>query len=362
MNKLIQILIVFVLYTCAVQAQSVFDKVFKYSTIYTSFSGGTSLVPESKYFVRQDGTVVNITPEATPDYRFTIGIRKIARFSYEKKVTQFYDGSEHNVSLSSNIGAVNGVEFLLQYDEGQQQLRDYKNQRYFVRYLGNHWLGRIEYQQNGLIDLKYTQVELRGRLKVGARLNLSLGTAYRTHRPYGFNPIEQYLTNKFWWDLAYDYGYADHAYSVDLDGDFVVDEVNWYWTNPQGDRVADSDLDFRSHVYESIVNDYNRSEFNKIGDMGTVSVIAGLDFYHYSPKFWLHSWASLLPYHWHVQGDENFSYLDFNDNKQWFDYNIGVIVGVRLNKSFGIFAESEWLKYWDRNLNTFNIGLNYQFR
>ena len=50
------------------------------------------------------------------DYKFSIGIRKLARFDYENRENVFYDGSETNVGWKSNVGAVEGIEYVFSKD------------------------------------------------------------------------------------------------------------------------------------------------------------------------------------------------------------------------------------------------------
>ena len=54
-----------------------------------------------------------------------------------------------------------------------------------------------EYQQNGLINLDYQALDLRFRLPIGKnkKLSLSLGSVVRTHLPFGYLPIDDYLEN-----------------------------------------------------------------------------------------------------------------------------------------------------------------------
>ena len=47
---------------------------------------------------------------------------------YENRENRFYDGSEQNMSLSSNIGSVKGLEYLFQFSKGRQQGRDFKSE------------------------------------------------------------------------------------------------------------------------------------------------------------------------------------------------------------------------------------------
>ena len=58
-----------------------FGQFFKYSTIYTSMTMGTSMIERENYIAVDRGykDVTEINPY---DYNLTIGIRKIARFDY----------------------------------------------------------------------------------------------------------------------------------------------------------------------------------------------------------------------------------------------------------------------------------------
>ena len=61
----------------------------------------------------------------------TYGLRKLAFFQYENR-NKFYDGSEKNQSVKSNIGAYKGLEYLYEYSRGRQQGREFDNQEVFV--------------------------------------------------------------------------------------------------------------------------------------------------------------------------------------------------------------------------------------
>ena len=74
-------------------SQGAVKKFFKYSTFYTSFNQSNSMVQESTYAVR-DGVLTTIPMNNLPNYTFSIGLRKLARFDYENKARAFYDGSE----------------------------------------------------------------------------------------------------------------------------------------------------------------------------------------------------------------------------------------------------------------------------
>lgn len=354
------ILLTCLLFTMQAAAQKkLLKNIFEYSTLFASYSDTSPLFQPEQYFVTQGGDVINVTPEITNDYLVSFGLRKLARFDYENKENRYYDGTEQNTSLSSNVGNITGLEYLMQYSKGQQQNREYKNERYFVRYSAKYWALKLESQRNGLINLNYKNADLRFRLPI-KKLSFSVGASFRTHQPYGFSPIANYLETGAWWDLAYDYGFTDYYYGIDYDNDNILDNFDWWWSDENGNRVADTDADFRRNIYTNIVNDYNKRELDKIGTLGTLSAVVGLDFYHYRNKFYLHTWANVYPKHKHVIGDESYSYQLVYGADDWVDYNVGFMMGWNISKKIGIFTEYENTSFWDKKLTFLKAGLNYK--
>ena len=361
--------LVFLFLFCSISAFG--QGILKYSTIYTSAYGASPMEAQTQYYVTQNGELQDITIANPFDYRYTFGIRRVARYDYENRQNPFYDGhNQSTTSLSATVGAVKGFEYLAQYDAGRQQGNDYITQRYFLRYLGQHWMVKAELFNQGLVNLDYTQIETRARLHVG-EVDFSIGVAGRRHKAYGYNPIAEYLKEKSWWDLAYEYGYDDDAYGVDEDLDGEMDYYDWHWYDLYGAKVADTDEDFRKYIYGDIVNDYNKARLSEIGILGSLSAIMGVDYYHYSENFWTHAWASMLPWHMRIIGDHMFSYEQFADQLentnhfipgQWIDYSLGSVVGYKIGLNWGIFAEGEYMKYWDREIFEIKAGINYQFR
>ena len=343
----------------------------KYSTIYTSVYGASPMEAQTQYYVTQGGDLQDITIENPFDYRYTFGIRRVARYDYENRQNPFYDGhNQSTTSLFATVGAVEGFEYLAQYDRGRQQGNDYTTQRYFLRYLGKHWMFKSELFNQGLVNLDYMQIETRARLHVG-EVDFSIGVAGRSHKAYGYNPIAEYLATNPWWDLVRDMGYEDIYYGIDYDNDDEIDDFDWYWLDPEGVRIADTDEDFRKYIYGDIVNAYNAEQLSQIGILGSLSAIMGVDYYHYSENFWTHAWASMLPWHMHIVGDHMYSYGQFADQLentnhfipgQWIDYSFGGVVGYKIGLNWGIFAEGEYMKYWDREIFEIKAGINYQFR
>ena len=229
---------------------------------------------------------------------------------------------------------------------------------------------KAELFNQGLVNLDYTQIETRARLHVG-EVDFSIGVAGRRHKAYGYNPIAEYLANNPWWDLPRGLGYSDIYYGIDYDNDDEIDNFDWYWLDPDGNKVADTDEDFRKYIYGDIVNAYNAEQLSQIGILGSLSAIMGVDYYHYSENFWAHAWASMLPWHMHLIGNHMYSYEQFADQLentnhfipgQWIDYSLGSVVGYKIGLNWGIFAEGEYMKYWDREIFEIKAGINYQFR
>ena len=138
--------------------QNAIKDFFKYSTVYTSAFASNPMYAEEVWYTTQGGELFNYTEEYDFDYTATIGIRKVARYKYENKQNRFYDGQrESTTALSATVGSVRGFEYLAQYDLGRQQGRQYNNQRYFLRYLGQNFMFKGEYRFNGLSCLDYSQ-------------------------------------------------------------------------------------------------------------------------------------------------------------------------------------------------------------
>ena len=68
---------------------------FKYSTSYISYTLTTPQYNDLSFTELED------------NYSLTLGIRKIARFDYQKK-QKFYDGTEEELSDKAFIGSVAG--------------------------------------------------------------------------------------------------------------------------------------------------------------------------------------------------------------------------------------------------------------
>ena len=166
---------------------------------------------------------------------------------------------------------------------------------------------RGEYTDNQEIHLKHFGADVRSKISFKG-FDLSAGVKHRTHPVYGLNPFtENYdLETDPWWNVAYDLGYEDEYYFVDGDQNGIDD---WY------------------------------------------------DYYYYNPKFWIHVWGDVLPWH---KGLTDYSYASMDiENKTEIDFNIGGVIGTKITKRIGVFIEGRFQRYWDINNYEIKTGVNY---
>ena len=368
------------------------DKVYKdflkYGTLYAAGNIGNSQLMEPDYFIRTNPDDFYGIPQVEDraqyhpfDYRYGIGIRKLARFDYEVKQNDFYNGTENNVALSAPTAAVKGFEYLLHWEKERMNGQEFDNKRIFIRHTGKNHIAKFESRETGKVDFQYMSGELRARLPIGKKFSVSAGAIYRTHqKPYGYNPVEIWLNEEDedgnalnpWYSLGFEYGYDDWYYSAtDENGNSYGD---WYWTNPDGVVVAWTDRQFRDLIMPGLLNRFNQEAWAELDAFAEVAPILGFDFYHYKNSFWLHAYGNwILPYHKYVKGNEDFSYLHRNSwgkgghndllkGEQWDDYQAGLMFGWKITKALGIFVEGEYTKFWDKEIYSSNFGINYMFR
>jgi len=409
MKKYVGILIVLLFISPNLYSQGLFKSLYKdflkYGTIYGAGDISNSIeATESTFFLRtnSDGSlysipdVVDNTPVFPYDYRYGFGIRKLARFDYERKPKNFYDGTENQLAFSAPTSAFKGLEYQFHFEKERWRGEDFTNFNYFLKHTGKYHIVKIQAREVGKINLNYNSAEVRARLPIGKKFSISAGAIVRGHeRAYGYNPVEIWLneTEIFmdqngnpilgpdgnpqefpvnqWYGLGREYGYTDHFTETTTEG---VTTQDWIWRDVDGNQVASSDLDFRERIMPGLMNRFNGEAWDQLDAWVEVAPVVGVDFYHYKRDFWLHAYANyILPYHKYIAGEEEFSYLNRNnwgkgglildnDLEQWDDYSAGISLGTKLGKNLGIFIEGEYSKMWDSELFQTTFGLNYTFR
>lgn len=387
--------------------KALYQDFLQYGTVYAAGDARNSYqTSRQDFFVERPAEgdlygiprVIDVTEYYDFDYRIGFGIRKLARFNYERKPRNWYDGTEQQLAFTAPTSALAGLEYQFHMEKERLRGEEFNNHRIFVKHTGKYHIIKAESREVGSINLNYKSAEARLRLPIGKKFSISAGAIYRTHeRAYGYNPIEIWLneTQTFtdpdgnlilgpdgnpqefpinpWYSLGFEYGYTDH-YTTYTDVATGEERQDWIWKDEDGNVVAYSDIDFRNTVFRDLINRYNNEQWDLISEFGEIAPIVGFDFYHYKSKFWLHAYANyILPNHTYITGDEDFSYLNRNnwgkgglkldsEHEQWEDYNLGINLGWKLSKNFGVFIEGEYGKFWDSELYQSSIGLNFSFK
>ena len=327
-------------------AQLNLKQTFKFATFYTAFNGATSISDVDIYSVNT-GQLEQDVLETPFDYTFTMGLRKIKRFGYENRANVFYDGTEHSYADAATLGRVDGFEFLFEVDFQRQFGENYLNQNHFLRYVADNWVAKVEYNENGFVDIRYFEASQRFRKPIGEKFSLNIGTVQRLSKPYGYDPLNEWVLDNG--SLHYTFlALEEMGYSISIQ--------NGEYYDPNGNVVATSPEIWDEIIIPQVLSDYVTKKQNEIDRTIEYSAVIGFDYYYFDKDFWLHSWGNLMPYH--VDTDNEFSYHKYN-NGQWLDYSGGLIFGYRYNKHLGVFLEGKYNKYWNREWHDFSVGLNY---
>ena len=338
-----RLVIILFLLTSVCQAQGL-KKAFKFSTFYIAANGGTSLSDEDVYSV--DGSTLTYDTIFTPyDYSLTMGIRKIKRFGYED-ISKFKDGTESAYGDAATVG-LSPFEYLFEVDYKRQEGIEYFDQQHFVRYVRDKWLTKVEYIKDGFADIEYYEATQRFRLRGKKKLSFNFGGVTRLAEPYGYDPLEEWTMqngNLHYTQLAIEEGYS-------------VDVFESEYRDPTGSIVATSSEVWNKVIIPDVLKNYVERKRGELENQWQYSLVVGFDYYYYKKNFWLHSWGNLMPYHYDDGG--LFSYHNFNDGEQWYDYSGGLILGTKINKSLGLFIEGKYNKYWNKEWYDFKCGINY---
>ena len=317
---------------------------FKYSTFYTSMTMGTSFTEREDYIAISKG-YEDVTQVHPYDYNLTIGLRKIARFDYEYKVKTWYYGTEKAVADNVTIGNSVGWEYLFNYSFIRNRGDEFTEQNFWLRYLGNKCVTKLQYTDNQRVDLRYNSFDTRFRMQKG-NWDLTLGSVFRIHDPYGITPIEDFWTpgEQSFSQLAGEFGYSTQF----VNGD-------WHWFR-DGQLIATSDDEFYKHYFGDAEASFNERELEKLGMQKQLSAVVGLAYYKYTDRMWLHAWFNCMPLHYGMD-DYSFEYgVEEWDNMEW---DSGIVLGSRITKSLGMFVEGTHMNYWRKPVYEVKFGFNY---
>ena len=336
--------IILILCLISICAQAQIENFFKYSTFYSSATVGSPFIEREDYIAIDKG-YEDVTTIHPYDYNVTFGLRKIARMDYEYKVKTWYYGTEKAVADNVLIGNAVGWEYLANFSFVRQRGEKFINQNYWLRYLGDKSVTKVQYVDNQRVDLRYNSIDTRFRISRG-NWDFTAGLAFRMHDPYGINPIEDFWTpgESTFNQLAGDFGYSTQ---------YV--QGQWHWFN-EGELIATSNDEFFKHYFGDAVASFNERELENLGIQREISVVFGTAYYKYTEKFWLHAWANVLPYHY---GVDKYSFEYDQEQLEWMEWDTGLVFGLRINKHFGIFIEGTHQRFWMKPLYECKFGFNY---
>ena len=334
----------------------VFGGFFDSATMYLSLSNNTPIITD---------------PENDSDYKYTFGIRKIALFEYQDR-KKFYTGDESYLSDKAIIGAVNGFEYLLNFDSARNRGNEFLDQQYWLKWSDDKYITKIKYVNKESRDLEFVQFDFRYR-KSFLFLDYTNGWAITGHPEYGHPAIDDY--EGMWWQLAYEYGFEDYTYPVgdinengEIDSYYIWVETdpdteegywlyweegtNYYWEDPEGNPVATSDEEFQQYHYPYIVEMYNENNKEKEWQY-ELHYVMGLDMYFSGDNYYSHIWINLFP--------KSYGITDKAYETDDIQYNVGALIGGNITDKFGLFLEGDRMFFYGREEYNVKVGFNYKF-
>ena len=334
-----------------------FGGLFDNSTLYISGSMGTPYI---------NGNI-----ELKDDYKYTVGLRKIALFPYQSS-KKFYKGAENALSDNALFGAVDGLEYLFSASSVRNRGHEYIDQEYWLKWSNKRFITKFKYLEKESRDLQFASIDSRVKFTLGS-VYLSLGANIIGHPVYGHPAYDNY--GYPWWQLAYEYGYTDYLVPLnDLNENGEIDnywlwvetdpkteegfwqyyyeDSDYYWEDPDSNAVAYSDSEFLQYHMPSIIEQYNKN--NKVKEwQAEANLVLGLDFYLGNNSYYSHIWVNVFP---STVGLTEKSY-DGDD----VQYDVGTLVGANLSEHIGVFIEGMKLSYYGRQEYNISLGVNYRF-
>ena len=330
---------------------------FDNSTLYVSGSMGTPYV---------NGNI-----ELEDDYKYNIGLRKIALFPYQSS-KKFYKGEESAHSDNALFGAVDGLEYLFLASSVRNRGHELVDQEYWLKWSNNRFIFKVKYLNKESRDLEFVSIDNRVKFSMGP-VYLSLGANIIGHPVYGHPAYNDYENP--WWELAYEYGYEDYYVPItDLNENGEVDnywvwietdeetlegywsyyyeQADYYWEDPDFNAVAYSDGEFIQYHLPGIIEQYNQD--NKVKEwQAEANLVVGLDFYLGNDNYYSHVWVNVFP---STVGLTEKSY-----DGDGVQYDVGTLVGANLSERIGVFIEGMKLSYYGRDEHHISLGVNYRF-
>ena len=324
-----------------------FGQFYKYATVYGGGALNATMTP-IETFDYNGNELVNTTNNSGANYRYFIGIKKLSRYSFEKKPRFYYDGNEENATVFRS--SLNGFEYLLEYEKIKDRGTEFNNHKIWFRYLGDNTTTKIESSSNGYIDLSYKSLDMRFKRDI-RQLRASLGSVLRYHPIYGLNPFKIDFPNYNDFNATIDeLGYYSESGFLDDNENGYMDrweDAYMLWMDSDGDTVASSTAQMQN-MYGSLVTDYNRNWANNKGNQYTVYGVLGLSYYLHLDNFFVLAYGNYFFI--------NKKLTEYGSETN--DYDFGVIGNLKVTKALSLYSQLEYLNYFNRENYTINLGIN----
>lgn len=320
---------------------------YKYATIYAGGNSSAMMTAQESYQYI-DNQLVETTIDEGANYRYFVGVKKLSRFKFERKPKFYYDGNEKNASIHRS--PVDKFEYLLQYEQIKNRGREYKSHDIWLRYVGNHTISKIQFSNNGYIDLSFNAIEFRFKRDF-KRFRASLGGVVRNHPIYNLNPFKNDFPNADDFEaVATELGYVKEFYFIDANGNGYLDrlEQSFYRWILDGQVIAQNTAQFLQH-YGTIPVDYNRRILSELGNQNTLSGVVGLSYYLHLDNFFILAYGNYFFI--------NHKLTEYGSDTN--DYDYGIIGNLKITKTLSLYSQVEYLSYFGRENHTINLGINY---
>ena len=323
-----------------------FGQFYKYSTIYFSTSLNSTYQPIETYSYI-NGKLIETTNDGAYNYRYAIGIKKISRYKFEKKPKFYYDGKESNASIFRS--PIDKLEYVLQYEKIKDRNLEFENYDIWGRYLGEHTSTKIQSSSNGYIDLNYKALDIRFKHDF-KRFRATIGSVVRYHPTYGLNPFKNDFPNADDFEaVTTELGYISEFWFIDENNNANLDrfEQSFYRWILDGDTVAYNTAQFQDY-YATIPAQYNRDKLEELGNQTTLSGVVGLSYYLHIDNFFVLIYGNCFFI--------NHKLTEYGSDTT--DYDYGIIANYKITRSLSLYTQLEYLKYFDRENHTVNLGIN----
>tara|TARA_R110002020_G_scaffold92899_2_gene224477 strand:- start:20878 stop:21906 length:1029 start_codon:yes stop_codon:yes gene_type:complete len=320
---------------------------YKYATIY----GGASInavAPAVSNYEYINNQLIETTSENGYNYRYQIGIKKISRYKFEKKPKFYYDGTEKNASLFRS--AIDKLEYVIQYEKIKDRGLEYKNYDFWLRYVAENYVAKIQQSDNGFVDLSYKACDIR--LKRDFKdLRATIGFVLRNYPIYNTNAFKIDFPNYNDFNTTInELGYYSESGFVDDNNNGYMDrweEGYTIWINEAGDSVAGSTGQMQE-IYADLVGQYNRDWRETQGNQNTLSSVLGISYYKYLDNFFILIYGNYFLY--------NYGLTEYATTTN--DYDFGLITNLKVTRWISLYSQLNYLKYFGRENYTINFGIN----